>query len=300
MKILITGCNGFLGNNLVSYFLSQENEVVGIDLQEKPITPEVSYHKVDLRNNKDVCSICMDIAAQVIVNTVALVELDLCEKDKALAFAANVTTAENIASAAGKTGARLIHISTDHLFKGDNSFYTEEALPSPVNNYGLTKLEAERRCLSNSPDTVIVRTNFYGLSHNNHPPTFAEWLYEGLVEKRPLSLFSDYYFTPIEVSYFASALEEVLRSKFQGIINICGTQRCSKYSFGMAMAKVFGFGISNISEVRLRADSFIAARQPDLSLSVKKFQSLFKTHLPDVQEGLTHFKKQTAVLGAKG
>jgi dTDP-4-dehydrorhamnose reductase len=290
MKILITGCNGFLGNNLAKYFHSKDNEIFGIDLHGQPIEDGITYFKLDLTDAERTNKIILRIMPEMIINAVALVDLDICESNKGLAKKVNMTTAENVANAAGRIGARLIHISTDHLFLGNDSFYREDSIPDPVNYYGCTKLDAEEKCLKANKNTIIVRTNFYGWSYDGHKPTFGEWVYQSLINKNPINLFVDYYFTPIEVIYLCEALGELIKSDFRGIINIVGRQRCSKYEFGMVMAQVFGFDSSYIRKININGNKLAVRRQQDLSLSIEKFNKLFKTKLPDLIEGIKRMK----------
>jgi len=138
---------------------------------------------------------------------------------------------------------------------------------------------------------VIVRTNFYGWSPADHGNTFGEWLYEGLRDRQTMSLITDYYFTPIEVTYFVNALKVVAQSSFQGILNIAGTERCSKYDFGMAMAQQFGFQTDTIAPRKNSELPNRVERPLDISLSTEKFSSFFDFELPDVKTGLKAFRQ---------
>lgn len=290
MRILITGSNGFLGENLVRFFLSRKDEVWGTDLAEQAVNPRIEYLSCDLADPAAVQRLIERFKPQVVINTIALVDVEQCEQDPELAYKVNVKTAEQVASYAQKLGARLIHISTDHLFSGEQSFYTEESVPQPVNTYAATKWKAEKSCLETAPGAVIVRTNFYGWSHSGHKPTFAEWLYQSLKSQKPLTLFKDYYFCPIEVTYLAEALVELIGSDFSGIINVVGAQRCSKYEFALALAREFGLSFNNIKVASFKTQPNLVSRPADLSLSVEKFKATFKSKLPNMREGLLRFK----------
>jgi len=219
------------------------------------------------------------------------VNLERCEEEPEYARKIAVNTAVNIARSAKDQGARLIFISTDHLFDGKSSMYSEEDVPAPVNVYGRMKLEAEEKVLQLVPGAAIVRTNFYGWSPPSHPATFGEWVYNSLKNRTPIKLFTNYYFTPIEVTHLAEALEEVARSSFCGIINIAGSERCSKYDFGIALSRVFGLDPSSITAGTMEVGAFKARRQQDLSISTEKYKRLFKKELPGLREGLLRFYK---------
>jgi len=291
-KLLITGSNGFLGNNLSAYFVQRGYRVFGMGLSPKAINPEVEYYCGDLSDFKTTADIFGRINPDYVINTVALVDLELCENDKSLAFKINVQTAENAAKSSQTQGSRLIHISTDHLFDGKKSFYTEDDRTSPVNNYGLTKVLGEEVCLNQYHNSVSIRTNFYGWSYPAHKPTSVEWLYQSLSRKEPIKLLVDYYFTPINIGSLAEAIEIVMGSNYKGILNIAGSERCSKYDFGLALANVFGLDVSAVTPAKIGPDFFKVKRQPDLSLSIERYCRFFKRELPDLITGLRKFKDE--------
>ena len=290
MRILITGSNGLLGSNLVKFLSAKSDHQVFATSYHPSCSFELSdFVKGDLLDTTFTEQLLATVEPEVIINTVGLVNLDNCEEEPQLAYSIIAQTAENVAQSAQRHGARLIYISTDHLFDGTRSMYSEDDQPAPVNVYGKMKLEAEARILASHSNTVIVRTNFYGWSPEHHPLTFGEWVFNSLRQRIPINLFTDYYFTPLEVTHLAEALEEVAKSDFRGVINIAGSERCSKYDFGIAMAEVFNFDPLPIRHGKLAAAPFKARRQQDLSLSTEKFKRIFSRELPNLREGLQRF-----------
>jgi dTDP-4-dehydrorhamnose reductase len=287
IKILIIGSNGFLGSNLVRHFSQKSKYRVFSTSQKRSVYLKLNdFIQGNLLDPPFVDRLFSTIQPDLVINTVSLVNVDQCEENPDLANAITVDTAENVAQASERYGCRLIYISTDHLFDGKKSMYIEEDIPAPVNVYGKTKLLAEVRTLEHVTDPVIVRTNFFGWSPPGHLPTFGEWMYNNLKEQKPMNLFNDYYFTPIEVTYLADAIQTVAESDFSGIINIAGSERCSKYEFGIELAKICGFDPSPIHRTKIAPDSFKAPRQQDLSLSVEKFRRIFKMDLPKLHQSI--------------
>lgn len=294
IKILITGSNGFLGSNLVRFFTAEkEYDVFATSYHQSSFSDLNNFVRGDLLDATFVDKLVADIKPDIVINTVSMVNVDDCEEKPQLAHALTVRTAENLAKSVKRCGSRLIYISTDHLFDGNRSMYSEEDKPAPVNIYGKMKMEAESRTLEIHYDTAIVRTNFYGWSHALHPPTFGEWVFNSLKNQIPINLFTDYYFTPIEVTYLAQALEKVAKSDYVGVINIAGSQRCSKYDFGMALAKIFNLDPTQINPVKIKPNSFKVRRQKDLSLSTEKFKRIFNQDLPNLREGLQRFYEKS-------
>jgi dTDP-4-dehydrorhamnose reductase len=290
-KILITGSRGFLGSNLV-HFLST-NKKYEIFSTSRTGNSEGQknerFVRGDLLDRAFVDNVISTIKPDIVINTVSLVNVDLCEEKPALAEKIIVDTARNLAESLSKQDCRFIQISTDQLFDGQKMMYSEDDLPAPVNVYGTMKLKAENTVRHLVPGAAIIRTNFFGWSPRYHPPTFAEWIFNSLRDKTPITLFTDLYFCPIEVSYLIEALDLVMVSEFGGIINIVGSKRCSKFEFGMALARKFGFDTSTITPSKMQPDSFKARRQGDLSLSIKKYEQLFGQKTPGLEDSLSRF-----------
>lgn len=289
-KILITGSNGFLGSNLVSFFSGQYNcQVITTSRHNPSHSISAAHYQGDLLNCQFVDSLFSDVHPDIVINTVSLVNVDQCNEDPAFAHKITVETAENIAKACVKYNSRLLYISTDHLFDGKKAPYSEDEKPAPVNEYGKKKLEAELISRRFVPDAVIIRTNFFGISPPDHAITFGEWVYKNLRDQNPMNLFTDYYFTPIEVHYLAECLDTIIATDFSGIINVAGSQRCSKYEFGIELAKIGSFDTSRIIASQIAPDSFKAPRQPDLSLTHQNFERIFHKKLPTLRESLLRF-----------
>jgi dTDP-4-dehydrorhamnose reductase len=291
-KILITGANGFLGSNLTRFFtdppeysviLTSQNHPEKVSKESLPFFPGNLLDEVFLE------SLLNQEKPDVIINTVSLVNVDLCEEKPELARQITVQTATNLAKAARNVNSRLIYISTDQVFDGKKSMYTERDEPNPINQYGKTKLDAERVTLHHLPNSVIVRTNFFGWSPHRHSPTFGEWVYNNLCNQKPIQLFTNFYFTPIEVTYFAEIIGKIVNKDFSGVLNVSGSDRCSKYDFGIQLAAEAGLDPSPIEACEMNSDTLRAKRPKDMSLSNKMCENVLHTRLPTLKDCLIKF-----------
>ena len=103
------------------------------------------------------------VNADIVINCIGQTNVETCEANPKLAEFANIEIAGNISKACGSCGIKLVHISTDHLFDGQESFVSELTPYSPLNNYGISKSkEGEQEVLKNNSDAIIIRTNFFG------------------------------------------------------------------------------------------------------------------------------------------
>lgn len=288
-KILITGCNGFLGSNLIRFLSSPDYQIVGTSLNENLENKNFLFKKGDLSDPAFTKSLIQSINPDIIINTVAWTDVDACELQPEKAYQLNVLTAENIAKAISNEKTKLIHFSSDQLFDGLQSFYSEKSVPKPINVYGKTKLEAESVCLSYHKNTIVIRTNFFGESPKNHKPSFAEWIFNSLNEKKEMKMFTDIFFNPIEVSLLVKAIEKTFSSEYSGILNIVGNERISKYDFGVRLGEKFGFDTSLIVPSKSTEFNFKAARPLDMSLSTKLYENLFNYQLPSLEDSLNKF-----------
>ena len=156
-KIIITGCNGQLGRAMNKELEGSEYELVNTDVAE-----------LDITNLDDVIAFVEKEKPYAIVNCAAYTAVDACEVNVDLAYRINAIGPRNLAIAAEKFGAKLVHVSTDYVFGGDGDRpYTEFDEPAPKSMYGTTKLAGEEFVKSFSKHYFIVRTAWlYGEGKN--------------------------------------------------------------------------------------------------------------------------------------
>jgi len=158
-KILVIGAGGMLGTDVMHALA--------------PYAPRgLTRTDLDIRSESDVAAAVEGF--DVVVNTAAYTRVDDAESERELAFAINAEGPRNIARAAHKTQARLIHISTDYVFEGTaSSPYTEDAPTNPLSVYGASKLAGEVAIQEEHGDlSTILRTSWlYGEHGSSFPHT---------------------------------------------------------------------------------------------------------------------------------
>lgn len=155
-KVLIIGAEGLLGSSLAREF-GGAYPVAGLNREQFNITDERGIRKK-----------LQEISPELIINAAAYNGVDLTEKEKdsyALAEEVNGLAVGRLAALAADQGITLVHFSTDYIFDGSNTNgYDEEAVPSPLNKYGYTKLLGERLLQKSSGQYYLVRlSRLFGL-----------------------------------------------------------------------------------------------------------------------------------------
>ena len=166
MKILVTGANGMLAKEVKEKF-EKENEIIATDVAE-----------LDITNEEAVSNFINATKPDYIINCAAYTAVDKAEENYELADKINGDGPTNLAKAAKKTGAKLVHISTDYVFGGDLDItkdYKEDDAKAPVTVYGKTKLHGEEGTIANMDEYYIFRTAWlYGVGGNNFVKTMTK------------------------------------------------------------------------------------------------------------------------------
>ncbi len=139
LRVVITGGSGLLALNWACAVRDRWDVFLGTHQHSVDLAGTNSY-KLDLDDHVQLGHQLDQLSPDLVVHTAGLTSVDRCEEDRDLAHQANAVIARNVAQATASRNIRLIHISTDHLFAGDRSFYRENDQPQPLNEYGRTVL----------------------------------------------------------------------------------------------------------------------------------------------------------------
>ena len=290
MKLLITGASGLLGLNLALEAMPA-HDVVAVDRGKLANTP-FGIVKADLLTPGAVDSILDAARPDGLIHCAALANLEACEQNPELARRLNAHLPGQLAAACRRRGISMVHISTDAVFDGQKEgAYTEEDEPNPLGVYAQTKLDGERAVLDANPDAVVARVNFYGWSPSG-ARSLAEFFFNNLSNKKPMSGFTDVIFCPMQVNHLAQTLLSILEKRLSGVYHSVGPQAMSKYQFGVEIARKFGFPEDEISQKSILSSNLTARRAHNLWLSTHKLSTDLGQPLPDFSTGLNLFYTQ--------
>jgi len=168
---------------------------------------------------------------EYLINCAAYTDVTKAETDFDTAVKINANGAKNLALLSKKYNAKLIHISTDFVYKGDQDIvYNESLEPNPVNNYGLSKLMGENYVLDTCHDALILRVSWlYGPNGRNFVSTISE-----LMQSRPqLKIVSDQYGKTTYTPDVANAIARLIEKDAKGIYHFANEGVSSRYEFTM-------------------------------------------------------------------
>lgn len=275
MRILITGANGQLGHELQRV------------LQGHYLTP-LDFPAFDLTKS-DVGGTIAAARPDVIIHAAAYTDVDGAEREPERAMAVNAEGTERVARAAARAGARLVYLSTDYVFDGlKGAPYNETDQPNPLNAYGRSKLEGERRALARCPGALVVRTSWlYGM----HGKNFVKTIIRLASEQTELRVVSDQRGSPTHAGDLALALSKLLDLDISNLeprtLHLTGSGDCTWYEFACEIMSLIG------AHARVRPisteESNRAARRPAYAVLANTVLARHGIVLPHWKDALKRF-----------
>lgn len=234
--ILITGSNGQLGTELCKLLDEKKIPYIATDATE-----------MDIANKEVVAATFHKVRPTAVFHCAAYTAVDKAEDEgKELNERINVSGTKNIAEEAEAFGATLVHISTDYVFDGTNEGeYAVDAETNPKNEYGRTKLEAEKLVQSIMTNYYIIRTSWvFGEYGHNFVYTMRR-----LAETHPtLTVVSDQIGRPTWTRTLAEFMLHVMETKPEtGIYHLSNENGCSWYEFATEILKDFDVEVKPVT-----------------------------------------------------
>lgn len=289
-KFLITGVSGQLGSNF-AYLLSQKCnkpcELIGTFNSHGVYSELFNNVRVDLSSIDNVKQTIGEFKPDVVIHCAALTNMDLCEKDKDLAYKSNVLATKNLCEVFNES--KFVYISTDNTYGGGDYVYSESDNPSPNNIYGLTKLIGETQVRQLCKNHLIVRTNIYGWDNRNNSNSFLERIYRSLISNNKINLFYDVTYCPISVNLLFEVIFECIKNDICGTYNVVGPS-LTKYHFGTLISEIFNLDKNLINPISMDDLTFDAKRCKVLNLSNDKIAKIFPKIKMSTHEQLIQMK----------
>ena len=231
-KIIVTGCNGQLGRAINRAFADESGyELINTDFGIDGI------QSLDISDIDSVMSFVSGIRPYAIINCAAMTAVDLCETRQDMAYRINAIGPRNLAIASSATDAKLIHVSTDYVFRGDGSVpYTEFDPVGPVSMYGKTKLAGEEFVRQMTDRSFIVRTAWlYGDGKN-----FVKTMLRLSENHDEVTVVDDQIGSPTSAAELAAAIKSLLPSDNYGLFHGTCEGKCSWADFTEEIFRLAG------------------------------------------------------------
>ncbi|WP_126455358.1 dTDP-4-dehydrorhamnose reductase [Sulfuriflexus mobilis] len=287
MRILLLGRNGQVGWELNRSLLPL-GEVIALDRTQADLSRPESLRKIVCDNHPD-----------VIVNAAAYTAVDKAEEEEDLATVINSTAPGVLAEEADKSGALLIHYSTDYIFDGTKDRpYTEDDLPNPINAYGRSKLAGEQAIQATKADHLILRTSWVYAARGRN---FLRTIMRLAKEMDELTIVGDQTGSPTWARLIAETTAHCLRQSVyerrksvfsSGIYNVSSSGETSWYGFASAIVNNARdrpeekIHVSNIVPIQTR-DYPTPAKRPAYScLATESLEENFNIVMPSWEYGL--------------
>jgi dTDP-4-dehydrorhamnose reductase len=223
MKTLVVGASGQLGQELLRTAPAQV-EVIALD-----------HESLDIVAQDAVLELVAELGPELIINAAAYTAVDGAETKPDLAVSVNAEGPGHLARAAERTGARLLHVSTDFVFDGQaQQPYSTRHEPRPLGVYGHSKLAGERRVQEILPlQSVVLRTAWV---YSSHGANFVTTMLRLMNERDELRVVADQVGTPTWTFGLAQALWAFLdHPAAHGIFHWTDAGSCSWYDFACAI-----------------------------------------------------------------
>ena len=296
MKILITGSNGLLGQKLL-HKLRVDNSVdlIATSRGENRVSKQSNYKylALDITSKQEVEKIILAEKPDVVINSAAMTNVDLCEAEKDNCDALNVSAVQFLADACEKIEAHLIHISTDFIFDGEDGPYKEDDEPNPLSYYGLSKLKSEHLLQAHSVKWTILRTIIvFGVGENLSKGNIVLWAKGALEKGEPLNIIDDQFRAPTLADDLADACILAANKKAFGVFNASGKDIMSIYEIVERIAKHYGNTTENLNKISTATLNQTAGRPPKTGFVLDKSRQVLGYNPHSFEECLALIDEQ--------
>ncbi|MBQ8778599.1 MAG: dTDP-4-dehydrorhamnose reductase [Alistipes sp.] len=291
-RILVTGANGQLGNEIRTIAKSSSDSYIFTDIAEDA---ETAY--LDITDLDAVRKMIADNGVNIIINCAAYTNVDKAEEEREKAKILNATAPANLAKAIKEVDGLLVHISTDYVFGGESDTpYTEEQPTAPTSVYGSTKLAGEEAIIATDCRYIIIRTAWLYSEFGNN---FCKTMIDITSTKPQIKVVDDQIGTPTYALDLARAIEAVVaryNGTQRGIFHYSNEGICSWFEFAKAIAELYGTTECTIQPCTSAEFPSVVKRPAYSALDKGKIKAVFGVDVPHWKDSLArcirNIKKQ--------
>ena len=240
MKILITGSNGMLATQVITDLQRGYTELGDVPAALKGADLLLAdVDTLDITDKAAVESYMEENRPDIVINCAAYTNVDGCESNQDTAFMVNGIGSRNLAIACENVGAKLVHVSTDYVFKGDEPTPRREYdVTNPISVYGKTKNAGEEFVRQYCKKSFIVRTAWlYGYFGKN----FVKTMVRLCNERGGATVVNDQHGNPTNAADLSHHLLKIAASEEYGTYHCTNNGECTWFEFAAEIARLAGF-----------------------------------------------------------
>ncbi|HQO79662.1 MAG TPA: dTDP-4-dehydrorhamnose reductase [Deltaproteobacteria bacterium] len=282
MKILVTGAMGLLGKEVAQLCKSQGDLVVATDIASED-------NPLDITSLPAIRGFLASCGPDWLINCAAYTDVDGCEKNRDIAYELNARGPGNLARACEEYGSKLLHISTDYVFDGENPKpYEEDDAPNPVNVYGKSKRAGEISVQEGVENYIIVRTQWlFGPYGKNFVSTIL-----GIAQQQDaISVVNDQWGSPTYARDLARAIRALLECDARGIFHVRNRGKATWFDLAKRAIELVGLS-THVIPVGTKDFPRPARRPANGILSTRRFARETGRLMPAWQISLKSYIKE--------
>jgi len=283
MKIMILGADGFLGSRLCQSL--RENEIIKCGRGKK------NDIILDITKKNNFSDILSKIKPNVIINLIAITDVDACEKNKKEANDVNNIMVKNFVRIIKKSKLMnkvfFLHISTDQVYSGNGPH--KENYTKPENIYSKSKLKGEKHI--KKINGCVIRTNFIGKSLIKKK-SLSDWVYQSLKNNKKINAFKNVKFSPLNIETLCAYINLIIKKKISGVYNLGSKNGFSKAEFVLKFAKKLNLNTNLIKFIDYKKKMLLAKRPLDMRMNVKRFENKFNVVIKDLNYEINLLSKE--------
>ena len=280
-RYLILGATGLLGSRLVKEF----SDGHGTHHKNSPIFTR-NFHFLEGGDMESFNILLKKIKPHVVINCIGLANVDTCEILPEKSWQINCSLPVKFAEVCKNNSIKFIQISTDHYLSLGTKKLREVDTVWPANQYGFSKLSAEKLILLVNPNSLVVRTNFFHFNIKN-PKTFLDKLVWGNSEQKIVNSFSDVIFTPVSTSYLSLCIQRLVDLNYSGVINVSCNEPMSKYEFHEAVLQLLKINSTFHTPIDVEKVGLATQRVKYMALDNSVLKSVTNNNPPSIYDMIT-------------
>lgn len=267
MKILVLGCNGMAGHLISLYFKEQGHEVVGFARQQsKLLDCTVVGDASDMNLIKNLVD---EGQYDAIINCIGLLN-QFAENNKAMAVLLNGYLPHYLVELTKATKTKVIHMSTDCVFAGNDGPYYEDTLPNGATFYDRSKAMGE---INNAKD-LTFRNSIVGPDIKSTGIGLFNWF---MAQERSIGGFTGAIWTGVTTYTLAKAMEQAFKENLTGLYNLVNNESINKFELCSLFNKYFRANEIEINpNDKLQLDKSLRRKRNDFSFVVPSYEQQIK------------------------